>query len=77
MFKSGLATAAFLLGVGDDRLHAPQAAPSQLAQELGPEGLGLRGADVHAERRRHFESIFLIAIAIAIVIVIVIDIVRR
>jgi hypothetical protein len=38
-----------LVGVGDDELHAPQAAPSELAQELGPEGLGLRGADVHAE----------------------------
>ena len=38
-----------LVGVGDDELDAAQAAPSELAQELGPEGLGLRGADVHAQ----------------------------
>src|SRR5271154_5587963 len=38
-----------LVGIGDDQLDAAQAPPSQLAQELGPEGLGLRGADVHAE----------------------------
>ena len=37
------------MGVGDDQLDAAQAAPAQLAQELGPEGLGLRGADLHAE----------------------------
>ncbi len=33
----------------NDELEAPSAAPSQLAQELGPEGLGLRGADIHAQ----------------------------
>jgi hypothetical protein len=34
-----------LVGVRDYELHAPLAAPSQLAQELGSEG-GLRGADL-------------------------------
>ena len=38
-----------LVGVGDDELDPAQAAPPELAQELGSEGLGLRGADVHAE----------------------------
>ena len=38
-----------LVGVGDDELDAAQAAAPQLAQELGPEGLGFGGADVHAE----------------------------
>ena len=38
-----------LVGVGDDELHAPQAAAGELAQECRPEGLGLRRADVHAE----------------------------
>ena len=38
-----------LMGVGDDELDAAQAAPSELAQELGPERLGLGGADVHAQ----------------------------
>ena len=38
-----------LVGVGDDQLDAAQAAPRELAQEVGPEGLGLRGADLHAE----------------------------
>ena len=38
-----------LMGVGDHQLHAAQAASAQLAQELGPEGFGLRGADVHAQ----------------------------
>jgi hypothetical protein len=37
------------MAVGDDQLHAAQAAPSELAQEGGPERLGLRGADLHAE----------------------------
>ena len=32
-----------------DQLDAAQAAAGQLAQELGPEGLGLGGADVHAQ----------------------------
>jgi hypothetical protein len=34
-----------LIGVGDNQLDAAQAAPRQLAQEVEPEGLGLRGAD--------------------------------
>ena len=38
-----------LVGVGDDQLDAAQAAPGELAQEVGPEGLGLGGADLHAE----------------------------
>ena len=38
-----------LVGVGDDELHAAQAAAGELAQELDPERLGLRRADVHAE----------------------------
>ena len=38
-----------LVGVGDHQLDAAQAAPRELAQELGPEGLGLRRADIHAE----------------------------
>ncbi len=38
-----------LMGIRDDQLDATQAAPGQLAQELGPEGLGLRGADLHAQ----------------------------
>jgi hypothetical protein len=37
------------VGVGDDELHAAQAAAGELAQELHPERLGLRGPDVHAE----------------------------
>ena len=37
------------MGIGDHQLHAAQATASELAQELGPEGLGLRGTDVHAE----------------------------
>jgi hypothetical protein len=35
-------------GVGDDKLDAAQAAAGELAKEVGPEGLGLRGTDVHA-----------------------------
>ena len=35
--------------VGDHQLHAAQAAPGEAAQELGPEGLGLRRADRHAQ----------------------------
>jgi hypothetical protein len=38
-----------LMGVRDHQLHAAQAAPGELAQEPGPEGLRFRGADVHAE----------------------------
>ena len=37
------------VGVRDNQLHAAQAAPSKLAQEFGPERLGLRRADVHAQ----------------------------
>ena len=37
------------MGIGDHQLDAAQAAPGQGAQELGPEGLGLRGADGHAQ----------------------------
>ena len=35
--------------IGDHQLNAAQAASGKLAQELGPEGLGLRRPDVHAE----------------------------
>jgi hypothetical protein len=38
-----------LMGVKDDELDAAQAAPRQLAQEGGPEGLGLGRADIHAQ----------------------------
>ena len=44
--RGGLQT---LVVVGDHQLHAAQPAPGQRAQELGPEGLGLRGTDRHAE----------------------------
>ena len=37
------------VGVGDDQLDPGQAAALELAQELDPEGLGLRRADVHAQ----------------------------
>ena len=38
-----------LVGVGDDELDAAQAAPRQLPEEGGPEGLGLRRTDIHAQ----------------------------
>ena len=38
--------------VGDHQLSAAQAAPGELAQEIGPEGFGLRGADRYAEHYR-------------------------
>jgi hypothetical protein len=38
-----------LVGVGDDQLDAAQAAPGEFPKERRPEGLGLRGSDVHAE----------------------------
>ena len=38
-----------LVVVGDHQLHAAQPAPGEAAQEPGPEGLGLRRADRHAE----------------------------
>ena len=37
------------VGVRDHQLDAAQAPPRQLAQEVGPEGLGLTGADGHAQ----------------------------
>lgn len=37
------------MGIGDDKLHAAQAAARQLAQELRPDRLGLRGAYLHAQ----------------------------
>jgi hypothetical protein len=37
------------MGVGDDELHAPQAAAGEAPQEGGPEGLRFRGADGHAQ----------------------------
>jgi hypothetical protein len=36
------------VGIGDHELDATQTAPRELAQEPGPEGLGLRRADIHA-----------------------------
>ena len=38
-----------LVVVGDDELHPAQAATRQRAQEVRPEGLGLRGPDRHPE----------------------------
>ncbi len=38
-----------LMCVGDDELHARQAAPLQAAEEIQPEGLRLGAADGHAE----------------------------
>jgi len=48
---STLATAGFEADVGirDHELDAAQAAACERTQELGPEGLGLRGADRHAK----------------------------
>ncbi|ANN60864.1 hypothetical protein A9174_31985 [Mesorhizobium loti NZP2037] len=37
------------VGIGDDELDAAQAATGQLAQELRPDRLGLRGANLHAQ----------------------------
>lgn len=37
--------------VRDDQLHANQAAPDEVAEELGPEGLGLRRTDRHTQHR--------------------------
>jgi hypothetical protein len=37
------------MGVGDDQLHAGQAAGDERTQELGPERFGLGGADVDAD----------------------------
>ena len=38
-----------LVGVGDDQLHALQAAPDQGLEEAGPERLGLRGTDLEPD----------------------------
>lgn len=38
-----------LMGVGDDEPDAAQASAHQAAEEVEPEGLGLRGADGHAQ----------------------------
>jgi len=48
---STLATAAWgaFMAIGDHQLDAAQTAPGELAQELRPEGLGLRRPDIHAE----------------------------
>jgi hypothetical protein len=37
------------MGIGDHQLHAAQAAAHQALEEAGPEGLGLRRADVQAD----------------------------
>src|SRR6478752_1244451 len=37
------------MGIGDHQLDAAQTASGELAQKLGPEGLGLRRSDIHAE----------------------------
>src|SRR5207302_9610877 len=37
------------MGIRDDELDAAQTAPGELAQEVGPEGLGLRRADRQAQ----------------------------
>ena len=42
-----------LMGVGDDEFYAAQPSATELAQKLGPEGLGFRRADVHAQ---HFPA---------------------
>src|SRR2546423_5621332 len=38
-----------LVGIRDDELDATQTPPGELAQEVNPEGLGLRGADRQAQ----------------------------
>jgi hypothetical protein len=42
-----------VMGIGDHQLDAAKAAPGELAQKLGPEGLGLGRPDIHAE---HFAA---------------------
>jgi hypothetical protein len=37
------------MGIRDHQLDAAQAPTRELAQEVGPEGLGLRRADLHAQ----------------------------
>src|SRR5258708_35973134 len=41
-----------LMGIRDDELDAAQTAPRELAQEVSPEGLGLRRADRQAQHPR-------------------------
>src|SRR5215471_12697217 len=38
-----------LMGIRDNQLDATKTAPGELAQEVGPEDLGLRGADRQAQ----------------------------
>jgi hypothetical protein len=37
------------MGIRDDQLDAAQTTPGELAQQFGPEGLGLGRSDIHAE----------------------------
>jgi hypothetical protein len=37
------------MGIGDDQLHAAQAAPGQLAQKGGPECFGFERADIQPQ----------------------------
>jgi len=46
-----MAPSAFM-SVRDDELDAAQTPPGELAQEVSPEGLGLRGADRQASTSR-------------------------
>src|SRR3954447_4454742 len=39
-----------LVGIRDDELDATQTPPRELAQKIGPEGFGFRGADRQAQR---------------------------
>ena len=41
------------MGIGDHQLDPAQPAPREAAQELGPERLGLGGADLHAQHLAH------------------------
>src|SRR5690606_9428772 len=38
-----------LMGIGDDQLHAREAAPDKVLQEVGPEDLGFRRPDMQAD----------------------------
>ncbi len=40
-----------LISIGDHQLDAAQAAPCQLPEEGGPEGVGLKRSDIHAQHR--------------------------
>jgi hypothetical protein len=48
-----LATAALMLSLAPEITSLTPRAPSELAQELSPEGLGLRRTNIHAE---HFAA---------------------